>query len=159
MGTVVMSALCQKRTRALQQIAPLFDQLVGARQQRLRDGDAERLCRLEIDHQFKFGRRLDRKIGGLLTLEDAINVIRGTAVLVDIIGPIRDEAARSGEVVASIDGRQSLLGRQCNDAIAIFDRGSARRHDEAAVGLTGEIPDPRVPLHPSREDQSGSSRR
>ena len=52
---IVMSALCQKQTYAAQQIAPLFDQLVGARQQRLRDGDAERLCRLEIDHQFKFG--------------------------------------------------------------------------------------------------------
>ena len=38
----------------------LFDHLVGARQQRLRDGDAERFRRLEIDRQFKFGRRLHR---------------------------------------------------------------------------------------------------
>jgi hypothetical protein len=30
------------------------------RQQRLRHGDAERFRRLEIDHQFEFGRRLHR---------------------------------------------------------------------------------------------------
>ena len=41
-----MSALCQKRTFAPQQIATLFDQLVGARDHCWRHGNAQLFCRL-----------------------------------------------------------------------------------------------------------------
>ena len=64
-----MSALCQKRTHALQQKG-LFDQLVGGDKQALRDGDAERLRCLEIDNQFDLGGLLDGKIGRLLAFEN-----------------------------------------------------------------------------------------
>jgi hypothetical protein len=46
-------------------IAPLFDHLVGAREQRGRNGEAERLCGLQIDYQLELGRLLDRQVGGL----------------------------------------------------------------------------------------------
>ena len=41
---------------------------------RRRHGEAERLGGLEIDHQLVLGRSLDRQIGRLLALEDAIDV-------------------------------------------------------------------------------------
>ena len=41
----------------------LFDHLVGARDDRLRNGDAKRLGGLEIDNQLVFGRRLHGQIG------------------------------------------------------------------------------------------------
>ena len=75
-GTVVMSALCQKRTSAL------FDHLVGASKQRLRPGESKRLGGLEIDDQLKLCRRLHWKVGRpTLSLRDAQPSARGSADL------------------------------------------------------------------------------
>jgi hypothetical protein len=52
----------------------LFDHLVGAAKQRRRHLDAERFCCLEVDYQLELGRLLDRKVGGLLAAQDAIDV-------------------------------------------------------------------------------------
>jgi hypothetical protein len=48
---------------------------------------AERLRGLEVDHQFVPGRRLNRKVGWLFALEDAVDVAGGAPELVDEIGP------------------------------------------------------------------------
>jgi hypothetical protein len=45
-----------------------LDYLVGCRQQRFRDGEAERLGGLEIDDQFEFRGLLDREIARLLRM-------------------------------------------------------------------------------------------
>jgi Tripartite tricarboxylate transporter family receptor len=46
------------------------------------------LAVFKIDHEFVLGRHLHRKIGGLLALEDAINVAGGLSVLVSKINPV-----------------------------------------------------------------------
>ena len=52
----------------------LFDQLVGGHLHDQRHREAECLRRFEIDDEFDLGRLHHRKLGGLLTLEDAIYI-------------------------------------------------------------------------------------
>ena len=69
----------------------LLDHLVGAREQRRRHVEAQRLGSLEVDHKLVFGRRLHRQVGRLLALEDAIDITGCAAVRVDRIGPIGNQ--------------------------------------------------------------------
>jgi hypothetical protein len=69
------SVSCHFRTHAPQQIT-LLDHLVGARKYQRRDGDAERLCSLEVDDQLVFCWLLDGEIGGLGTSENFIHIYR-----------------------------------------------------------------------------------
>jgi hypothetical protein len=50
-----------------------LDQIVGAGDQRKRQADAEFLGGFKVDYQFVLSRRLHRKIGRLLSLEDAVD--------------------------------------------------------------------------------------
>jgi hypothetical protein len=69
-------------------VARFFDHLVGASEQRGWDSEAKRFSRLKIDNQFVFRRRLHRKVGRLLALEDTINVNSRAPALVDQIGSL-----------------------------------------------------------------------
>ena len=69
-----------KATNATQQTASLFDHFVGQREQRRGNDEAERLCGLEVYHQLVLGRLLDRELGGLLTLQNAIDVVSSASI-------------------------------------------------------------------------------
>src|SRR4030095_3469877 len=51
----------------------LLNHMIRPQQQRLGDGDSERLRRLQVDPKLEFGWLLDRQIGGLCPAEDSIN--------------------------------------------------------------------------------------
>src|SRR5215467_14192494 len=59
---VVMSALCQKRTHAVQQLRLLLDHLIGASEQCGRHVEAERLGSLEIDTEVEMRRLLEWQV-------------------------------------------------------------------------------------------------
>ena len=85
--------LCAKSGREqVQQMAcgnaRLVDHLVGASKERLRNAQTERLGSFEIDDQFVFGRHLHWQVGGLLSVEDAIDVAGRAPVQVDKVRPI-----------------------------------------------------------------------
>src|SRR5262245_25487903 len=80
----------QERTCAPQQTASLFDHLVGAREQRMRHGEAERLGGLEVDGELVLGRRLHWKIGRLFAFQDAIDIAGRLPVLADQVRAIGD---------------------------------------------------------------------
>jgi hypothetical protein len=52
----------------------LFDHRVGGGQQRLRNGETERLRGLEIDDEIEFGGLQDRKVGGLFAFQNTPNI-------------------------------------------------------------------------------------
>src|SRR5215831_8212790 len=55
-------------------LAHSLDHLVGAGEHGWRNVEAERPGGLEVDHKLVLGGRLNRQVGGLLALEDAIDV-------------------------------------------------------------------------------------
>src|SRR5262245_52271566 len=55
--------------------ADLLNHLIGAKKNRLRDCDIERLCRSRIYDQFELGRALNRECRGVRTFQDTIDVV------------------------------------------------------------------------------------
>src|SRR4029453_140879 len=117
-----MSAKGHKRTLRL------LDHLVGRGKQRLRNGQAERLCGLEIDNQLILGRRLHRQVGWLLPLEDAVDVAGGTPDRIVRIRPVRNQATIYGPITIRINRRQFVAGGETDDELAM-SRRAPRRYD------------------------------
>src|SRR5215813_15283258 len=113
--------------------ASLFDHLVGAGEERRRYGEAERIRRFEIDRQVVLGRRLYRQVGGLLALEDAVDVARGMLVLVDVISPIGDQAAAGDEEAIVIHRREFVPRHQRDDQMPMNRRATAWHDDQTAI--------------------------
>src|ERR1700730_14243980 len=101
-GRSAMSVSCQQATS--------FDHLVGAGDEGSRKIEAEGFCRLHVNHQIIFGRSLDRKIGRLLALENAIDITGRAPQLVDAMGPVENQPAAVDIVSVAIHGRKSVLG-------------------------------------------------
>ena len=72
------------RGRYAPKVAPRasLDHLIRAKQQPLRNGEAERVRSLQIDHELEFGWLLDRQVTGIRALEDSIDIGGGPAITV-----------------------------------------------------------------------------
>src|SRR5262249_17273427 len=119
--------------RASSRHRQLFNNLIGAGKQRRRNSEAECLGRLEVDHQLEFGRALHRKVGGLLALEDSIEVAGSLPACIDRVSSVSNKATVSDEETNPIDRRQSVLRRQRDDQITIIDRQRACDSDQTAI--------------------------
>src|SRR5262249_15235027 len=99
---------------------------------------AERLSRLEIDHQLVLGWCLHGKIRGLLSFEDAINVNRSAAVLVDKINTIGDQSAVGDIKSVGNDRRKFVVGREHIDQFALRNCQCAPRYNQTTIWLACE---------------------
>src|SRR5262249_46346953 len=108
---------------------PSLDHLVGASEHARWHFDAERLGCFEGEHLLGLRRRLYRRIGRLLTLQDAVDVAGGAPVLMDVIMPIGDKAAGVDEDTIVVDRRQLVAGRQLDDQIAMKPHPGAAARD------------------------------
>ena len=111
----------------------LLDRLIRTREQGRRDGETERLRGFEVDNELVLGRRLHRKIGWLLSLENSIHVASRLPVLLDEVRSVSNEAAGRNDVAIGVDRWQLVPSRKFNDRCAKHQRQRARCHDQAAV--------------------------
>ena len=66
----------------------LFDHFVGASEQRLRHGEAERFGGLEVYGELEFGGFLNRELSRVRSFKNTIYVICGPSPQVVIVDPI-----------------------------------------------------------------------
>jgi hypothetical protein len=107
----------------------------GCVEQRGRHIEAERFGGLEVDHQLVFCRRLHRQVGGLLALEDAIDITGGAAVKFVDVDPIGNEASRGNEMAISVHRGQSMPGRGRDNQLAVLHKKLVGGQRQATVRL------------------------
>src|SRR6516162_2637393 len=122
-----MSALCQKQTS----VASL-DHLVGGSEQSWCHRETERSRCLEINDQLELARLLDRKVGGLLALEDAIDIGCGAAEQIGALNSVGNQASAPGELRNRIDCGQVLLRRQRDDHLVTGIKETVRQSDQTS---------------------------
>src|SRR5262245_24394048 len=74
-------------------LSPLFNHLVGEREQLGRNFDAECLCGGDVDDQIEFSPEFDRQIAGLFALENPADVDTGAAISIRLTWSVADQAA------------------------------------------------------------------
>ena len=87
-----MSAAVSSRTS--------FNHTVGAQQNGLRNGDAQRLGGLQVDHQLVVGGLLDRNVARLRAFENAGGHVGGPSHGFRLVGVIGDENPASSQIAA-----------------------------------------------------------
>src|SRR6266487_7022432 len=69
-------------------LAHSLDHLVGAGEQRWRDGEAEHLAGCPIDDEIKLGRLLDRDVARLGPAQNLVDIVGGAPVQVRVVRSI-----------------------------------------------------------------------
>src|SRR6476619_2045176 len=123
----------------LQQTARLFDDLVGASEQRRRHFKAERLGSFEVDDQLVLRRRLHRQVGRFFAPQTAVDISGRWPILAYDIGTVADEAAAFDVVAEGIDGRQPMPNHQRVDLFAMDICRRAGRHNDTTVRYAGKL--------------------
>src|SRR5262245_21061453 len=98
--------------------APLFDHLVGEREQIVVECNAERFGRLEINYELKFRGLHDRQIGGRGTLENTAGIDANLSVALGEAVAVAHEAACCRKSTFFEDGRQLVARASATSWVA-----------------------------------------
>src|SRR5215469_12504855 len=124
---------------------PLFDHLVGGRQQRHWDGDAERLGGLQVDGQLELDWVLHWQVGRLVPFEDAADILTYLTIRPREARPIAHQTAGLDIFSPGIGRRQRVAGceRDNLSASGVKERigGNEERLDSLLRGLDERRPE------------------
>src|SRR3954453_3465062 len=95
-----------------------FDHLVSASEQRRWYGETERFGRFLIDRQIEFRRDLNRKIGGLCAMQNAIRVPCEVPVEFTHVWSVCHQQSLLGKRKPARDGRQLGFQRELGNPVA-----------------------------------------
>src|SRR6266851_2194209 len=104
----------------MQQVAPLFDHLVGDGEQRLRYGEAERSGSFEVDDQLELGLLLNRQVGGLFALQDTADIDPDQTILICEAAAIAYKTASGGEITQRVNCRNLVMQRQRGELVDLI---------------------------------------
>src|SRR5262249_49432619 len=90
-GHLVISALCQFQTHAVQQILCLFDYFVGELLELQRHFESERLGGFHVDAQHELGRELDGQFRRFGAFQNLVDEVGRAAVVLKIVDSVTDE--------------------------------------------------------------------
>ena len=113
-----MSQRCQQETRALQKTVSLFDQLIGACEEGVRDGQPERLSGAFIQNQFKSASLNDGQVARTSAFQDTINIGCSLPKVFSQIGAIRHQSTRQYLNTVLINGGNTFLRGKLGNLIA-----------------------------------------
>src|SRR5262245_13167354 len=99
---------------------PSFNDLVGAGEQRMRNGKAKRLCSREVNYKLDFGWLLDREIARLRPTKNFMNIVCGAPEPLDVAGAVRKERTSFDKIARA---------ESCWEP-----RGKCRRNNGRAIG-------------------------
>src|ERR1700730_16759630 len=85
-----------------------FDHLVGARRERWRHVEAERLGGLEVDYELEFRGLINRQLCWFLTIENAPDVEPGSAISICNVVAIAHQPTLSTEFAVKVHGRDRV---------------------------------------------------
>ena len=119
----------------------LLDYLVRTQQQRVRDREAERLRRREIDDQLELRGLLDGEIGGLRAFENLIYVSGGATKQVMVIRRVFHQTSKLDGLPVGVNAWQTMPGCKVDDEAPIGIVRWRARHKERISTLADDDPE------------------
>ena len=107
----------------------LPDHLIRPLEHAIRNYQADLVCCLQVNDEFKLRWLLDRQVTRFCTLEDFVHVNRRAPIEVSVVRPIRHETALIYELLLEVNSRQLVFAGKVDDPLSFGEKGARGGRD------------------------------